>query len=100
MHVYDVCRYIPGEDLDAALETLIQGLAGDPAMVRKRFECSKAIYKQVLIVSLFSCSLCFTRAGLASHCCVWMPHCLNMQCADPCINTPDDVDFAPVIQFD
>ena len=50
--VCDVCRYIPGEDLYAALETLEQGLTGDPANIdRICIECSKAIAKQLLIVS-------------------------------------------------
>ena len=53
MPVCDVCRYIPGEDLNAALETLEQGLTGDPDDTdRIWLECSKAIAKQVLIVSL------------------------------------------------
>ena len=52
MPVYGLCRYIPGEDLEVALDRLEQGLAGDPESVVKCWACSKAVIKEVLIVSL------------------------------------------------
>lgn len=47
-----VCRYIPGEDLNTAMKTLMVNLASDPAKWEKSFECSTAIAKHVFIVGL------------------------------------------------
>ena len=44
-------RYIPGEDLKTALETLKKGVKGDASAVQKIRACRRAICEQVLIVS-------------------------------------------------
>lgn len=65
-------RYIPGEDLKIALETLKKGLKGVPWAVQKIMACARAICKQVLIVS-WSLQVAFMPAGcdgtfVISHC--------------------------------
>ena len=65
-----VCRYIPGEDLYEALEALEQGLTGDSDdNDRMCIQCSKAIAKQLLIVSPSLAAA--LSASLGAKCCSW-----------------------------